>query len=63
MTRLFQTLVVFTFFTTSILSQQNDVNRYVSVTFDDLPMNSKYLEDGKQWFEQTQKLLRTINTV
>ena len=60
MTRFLQTLVVFTFFTTSILSQQNDVNRYVAVTFDDLPMNTKYLEDGNQWLEQTQKLLSTI---
>ena len=60
MTRLFQTLIVFTFFASSILSQQNDVKRYVSVTFDDLPMNTKYLEDGNQWIEQTQKLLSTV---
>jgi len=60
MTRFLQTLIVFAFFTTSILSQQNDVNRYVVVTFDDLPMNTKYLEDGNQWIEQTQKLLNTI---
>ncbi len=61
MTRFLQILVVFTFFTTSILSQQNDVNRHVAITFDDLPMNTKYLEDGNQWIEQTQKLLSTIN--
>jgi len=60
MTRFFQTLIVFTFFASSILSQQNDVKRYVSVTFDDLPMNTKYLEDGNQWIEQTQKLLSTV---
>jgi peptidoglycan/xylan/chitin deacetylase (PgdA/CDA1 family) len=60
MIRFFRTLVVFTFLTTSILSQQNEVNRYIAVTFDDLPMNTKYLEDGNQWIEQTQKLLTTI---
>jgi peptidoglycan/xylan/chitin deacetylase (PgdA/CDA1 family) len=60
MIRLFYTLIVFAFSATSILAQQNNVNRYIAVTFDDLPMNTKYLEDGTQWIEQTQKLLNTV---
>ena len=39
---------------------QFETNRFVAVTFDDLPMNTKYLQDGNQWIEQTQKLLTTI---
>jgi peptidoglycan/xylan/chitin deacetylase (PgdA/CDA1 family) len=37
-----------------------ETNRFVAITFDDLPMNTKYLQDGKQWIEQTQKILNTI---
>jgi peptidoglycan/xylan/chitin deacetylase (PgdA/CDA1 family) len=40
--------------------QQDSITRYLAVTFDDLPMNTKYLVDGKQWIEQTQKLLSTV---
>ncbi len=39
---------------------QVETNRFVAITFDDLPMNTKYLQDGKQWIEQTQKILNTI---
>ena len=39
---------------------QVETNRFVAITFDDLPMNTKYLQDGNQWIEQTQKLLTTI---
>jgi peptidoglycan/xylan/chitin deacetylase (PgdA/CDA1 family) len=48
------------FLTSIILPQQNETKRFIAITFDDLPMNTKYLEDGKQWIEQTQKLLSTI---
>ncbi len=44
----------------NLLSQSLNTERYIAVTFDDLPMNTKYLEDGNQWIEQTQKLLTTI---
>lgn len=46
-------------FSFSFAQSDND-KRYIAVTFDDLPINTKYLEDGKQWIEQTQKLLTTI---
>ncbi len=39
---------------------QVETNRFVAITFDDLPMNTKYLQDGNQWIERTQKLLTTI---
>lgn len=39
---------------------QVETNRFVAITFDDLPMNTKYLQEGNQWIEQTQKLLTTI---
>jgi peptidoglycan/xylan/chitin deacetylase (PgdA/CDA1 family) len=48
-------------FTSLLFSQNAETKRFIAVTFDDLPMNTKYLEDGKQWIEQTQKLLTTIN--
>lgn len=48
------------FFMIFIHPQQNEPKRLVAVTFDDLPMNTKYLEDGNQWIEQTQKLLSII---
>jgi peptidoglycan/xylan/chitin deacetylase (PgdA/CDA1 family) len=53
------------FFITIILnsilfSQQDETKRFIAVTFDDLPMNTIYLEDGNQWVEQTQKLLNTV---
>lgn len=60
MTKIIHTLFVVLFFTISVISQQSDNKRYIAVTFDDLPMNTKYLEDGKQWIEQTQKLLNTL---
>jgi peptidoglycan/xylan/chitin deacetylase (PgdA/CDA1 family) len=44
----------------SLFSQSQDEKRTIAVTFDDLPMNTKYLEDGNQWTEQTQKLLSTV---
>jgi len=46
---------------TFTIAQNTEIKRYIAVTFDDLPMNTKYLEDGDQWIEQTQKLLSTIN--
>jgi len=60
MTKIINTLFVVLLYTTSVISQQSENKRYIAVTFDDLPMNTKYLEDGKQWIEQTQKLLSTI---
>jgi peptidoglycan/xylan/chitin deacetylase (PgdA/CDA1 family) len=53
------------FFITIILnsilfSQQEETKRFIAVTFDDLPMNTIYLEDGNKWVEQTQKLLNTV---
>jgi peptidoglycan/xylan/chitin deacetylase (PgdA/CDA1 family) len=60
MTKIIHTLFVVLLYTISVISQQSDNKRYIAVTFDDLPMNTKYLEDGKQWVEQTQKLLSTI---
>ena len=43
-----------------LFSQNTKTQGFIAITFDDLPMNTKYLEDGKQWVEQTQKLLTTI---
>jgi len=60
MTKIINTLFVVLLYTTSVISQQSENKRCIAVTFDDLPMNTKYLEDGKQWIEQTQKLLTTI---
>ena len=53
------------FFITIILnsilfSQHDETKRFIAVTFDDLPMNTMYLEDGNKWVEQTQKLLNTV---
>lgn len=54
-------LIVFTsLLFTKISSAQVSPERFVAVTFDDLPMNTKYLQDGNQWIEQTQKLLSKI---
>jgi peptidoglycan/xylan/chitin deacetylase (PgdA/CDA1 family) len=47
-------------FTSLLFSQNPETKRFIAVTFDDLPMNTKYLKDGNQWIEQTQKLLSTI---
>ncbi|MBK7630478.1 MAG: polysaccharide deacetylase family protein [Ignavibacteriales bacterium] len=60
MTRYFQILFLIALFTIAILSQPTNTKRYIAVTFDDLPMNTKYLEDGNQWIEQTEKLLGII---
>jgi peptidoglycan/xylan/chitin deacetylase (PgdA/CDA1 family) len=54
------TLVLMFFMYVISFPQQDSITRYLAVTFDDLPMNTKYLEDGIQWIEQTQKLLNTI---
>lgn len=43
-----------------LFSQNTKTQRFIVITFDDLPMNTKYLEDGEQWIEQTQKLLSII---
>ena len=43
--------------------QQKENTRFIAVTFDDLPMNTKYLKDGTEWIEQTQKLLNTIKKI
>jgi len=53
------------FFITIILnsilfSQHDETKRFIAVTFDDLPMNTMYLEDGNKWVEQTQKLINTV---
>ncbi len=45
---------------TLTITQKGETIRYVAVTFDDLPMNTKYLEDGNQWIEQTQKIISTV---
>jgi peptidoglycan/xylan/chitin deacetylase (PgdA/CDA1 family) len=47
-------------FTSLLFSQNDETKRFIAVTFDDLPMNTKYLKDGNQWIEQTQKLLSTV---
>jgi peptidoglycan/xylan/chitin deacetylase (PgdA/CDA1 family) len=43
-----------------LFSQDANAQRFIAITFDDLPMNTKYLEDGNQWIEQTQKILSTV---
>ena len=61
---MFQTIRNFFFITiilNSILfSQHDETKRFIAFTFDDLPMNTMYLEDGNKWVEQTQKLLNTV---
>lgn len=57
---LFNFILLTILFTSFLFSQKDVTKRFVAVTFDDLPMNTKYLEDGKQWVEQTQKLLNTL---
>jgi len=47
-------------FTSLLFSQNAETKRFIAVTFDDLPMNTKFLRDGEQWIEQTQKLLNTV---
>ncbi len=42
------------------IAQDVETRRFVNVTFDDLPLNTKYLKDGNQWIEQTENLLSTI---
>lgn len=54
------TLVLMFFMHVISFPQQDSIKRYLAITFDDLPMNTKYLEDGKQWIEQTQKLLSIV---
>jgi peptidoglycan/xylan/chitin deacetylase (PgdA/CDA1 family) len=53
-------LFILALLSSNLLSQNYNIKRYIAITFDDLPMNTKYLEDGNQWIEQTQKLLSTI---
>lgn len=61
MINMYLTLLSVTIFCFSFSFAQSDNDkRYIAVTFDDLPINTKYLEEGKQWIEQTQKLLTTI---
>jgi peptidoglycan/xylan/chitin deacetylase (PgdA/CDA1 family) len=48
------------FINTYLFSQDKHPDRYVSVTFDDLPINSKYLKDGNQWVEQNKKIISTL---
>jgi peptidoglycan/xylan/chitin deacetylase (PgdA/CDA1 family) len=43
-----------------LFSQDTNAQRFIAITFDDLPLNTKYLEAGNQWIEQTQKLLSSI---
>ena len=56
---LFKCTSIVILFSVITLSQSDSI-RYISITFDDLPMNTKYLEDGTQWVEQTQRLLSTV---
>ena len=61
---MFKNILLLTFSTILInsfsIAQNFETQRFIAVTFDDLPMNTKYLGDGNQWIEQTQKLLLTI---
>lgn len=57
---LFNFMLLTILFTSFLFSQKDETKRYIAVTFDDLPMNTKHLEDGNQWIEQTQKLLSTV---
>lgn len=57
---LFHFMFLTILFTSFLFSQKDETKRYIAVTFDDLPMNTKYLEEGKQWVEQTAKLISTI---
>jgi len=41
-------------------SNSSNGTRYVSITFDDLPMNSKYYKDSESWKIFTTKLIKTI---
>ena len=53
-------LFLIIFISALIFPQDNNIKRFVAVTFDDLPMNTKYLKDGNQWIEQTKKLISSI---
>ncbi len=53
-------LVLIFFLSVNSLPQQDSIKRFIAVTFDDLPMNTKYLEDGSQWIEQTEKIISAI---
>ncbi|MBK7497514.1 MAG: polysaccharide deacetylase family protein [Ignavibacteriales bacterium] len=55
--RIFFSIIILNSF---LFSQDTKTQRFIAITFDDLPMNTKYLEGGNQWIEQTQKLLNTI---
>jgi len=48
------------FFLMHIVFAQKVNQRFIAVTIDDLPMNTRYLADGNQWIEQTEKLLANI---
>ena len=53
-------LVCAIFFNLFLLTSEIQAQRFMVVTFDDLPLNTKSLQDGKQWIEQTKKLLASI---
>ena len=53
-------LLVLIIAATFIYSQQSETKKFMAVTFDDLPMNTKYLKDGNQWIEQNKKIISTI---
>lgn len=53
----FKISILLFIFSSLIFPQNIASKRFIAVTFDDLPINSRYLIDGNQWVEQTEKLL------